>query len=241
MKHIFDLKVLQYRFSTLCFNECDEVINNIDKMKHIFDLQVLQYEMNKVYLEINNLNDNIDSIKMSTNKWIEHVKDFAKKNSVSYGCAISMPECKASYKTGETQAKPVKKIVRKKREEETNDVKYFIKNGYNGLYEIMEYKGKEKQNIVVKKYTAINSTYDSATGGTILKFDKNTTLNETLELNKSILNDDDVVLFKSFDFDKSIKVYFTDRANYKGIKSEYVDDVPIPAPVKKDKPVSAPV
>jgi hypothetical protein len=46
---------------------------------------------------------------------------------------------------------------------------------------------------------------------------------------------------KSFDFDKSIKVYFTDRANYKGIKSEYVDDVPIPAPVKKDKPVSAPV
>ena len=39
----------------------------------------------------------------------------------------------------------------------------------------------------------------------------------------------------------SIKVYFTDRANYKGIKSEYVDDVPIPAPVKKDKPVSAPV
>ena len=79
MKHIFDLKVLQYKFSTLCFNECDEVMNNIDKMKHIFDLQVLQYEMNKVYLEIKNLSHNIDSIKMSTNKWIEHVKDFAKK------------------------------------------------------------------------------------------------------------------------------------------------------------------
>ena len=143
MKHTFDLKVLQYRFSTLCFNECDEMINNIHKMKHIFDLKVLQYEMNKVHLEINNLNDNIDSIKMSTNKWIEHVKDFAKQNSVSDGCAISMPECKASYKTGETQAKPVKKIVRKKREEETNDVKYFIKNGYNGLYEIIGHIGKE--------------------------------------------------------------------------------------------------
>ena len=32
-----------------------------------------------------------------------------------------MPECKASYKKGETQDKPVKKIVRKKREEETSD------------------------------------------------------------------------------------------------------------------------
>ena len=51
---------------------------------------------------------------MSTNKWIEHVRDFAKRNSVSYGCAISMPECKTSYTKGETEAKQVKKIVRKK-------------------------------------------------------------------------------------------------------------------------------
>jgi hypothetical protein len=28
-------------------------------------------------------------------KWIQHVKDFAKRNNVSYGCALSMPECKA--------------------------------------------------------------------------------------------------------------------------------------------------
>ena len=112
MKHIFDLQVLQYRFNKLCFNECDEMINSIDKMKHIFDLQVLQYKFNKLCLEINNLSNNIDSINMS-NKWIEHVKDFAKQNSVSYGCAISMPECKASYKKGETEAKPVKTIQRK--------------------------------------------------------------------------------------------------------------------------------
>ena len=31
------------------------------------------------------------------NKWIEHVKSFAAKNNLSYGCAISKPECKSSY------------------------------------------------------------------------------------------------------------------------------------------------
>ena len=32
-----------------------------------------------------------------TNLWIEHVKKFSKENGLSYGCALSMPECKASY------------------------------------------------------------------------------------------------------------------------------------------------
>ena len=31
------------------------------------------------------------------NKWVEHVRQFAKENGLSYGCALSMPECKASY------------------------------------------------------------------------------------------------------------------------------------------------
>ena len=84
----------------------------------------------------------------------------------------------------------------------------FIKHVYNWLYEIIGHIGKDKQYIVVKKYTATNNSYDSATGGHIRKFDKNTISSENLELNKSILNDEDVVLFKSFDFDKSVKVYF---------------------------------
>ena len=29
--------------------------------------------------------------------WIQHIKNFAKKNNVSYGCALSMPECKKEY------------------------------------------------------------------------------------------------------------------------------------------------
>jgi hypothetical protein len=32
------------------------------------------------------------------NAWIEHIKQFSKDNNVSYGCALSMPECKDSYK-----------------------------------------------------------------------------------------------------------------------------------------------
>lgn len=31
------------------------------------------------------------------NKWIMHVKRFASENNLSYGCAITTPECKATY------------------------------------------------------------------------------------------------------------------------------------------------
>jgi hypothetical protein len=31
------------------------------------------------------------------NAWVEHVRRWAKANGVSYGCAVSKPECKASY------------------------------------------------------------------------------------------------------------------------------------------------
>ena len=32
------------------------------------------------------------------NRWVDHVKAFAKANNLAYGCAISNPQCKASYK-----------------------------------------------------------------------------------------------------------------------------------------------
>jgi len=31
------------------------------------------------------------------NAWIMHVKQFARENGLSYGCAISTPECRQSY------------------------------------------------------------------------------------------------------------------------------------------------
>jgi hypothetical protein len=41
-----------------------------------------------------------------SNPWVLHVKDYAKKNDLSYMCAMSQPACKASYK----KPTPVKKI-----------------------------------------------------------------------------------------------------------------------------------
>jgi hypothetical protein len=32
------------------------------------------------------------------NKWTDHVRAFASSKGVSYMCAMSMPECSASYK-----------------------------------------------------------------------------------------------------------------------------------------------
>ena len=32
------------------------------------------------------------------NPWIEHVKEYSRIHNLHYGCALSMPECKASYK-----------------------------------------------------------------------------------------------------------------------------------------------
>jgi hypothetical protein len=44
------------------------------------------------------------------NSWIEHVKKFAKKNGLSYACAISNPDCKNSYKP-KPKDKDKKKVV----------------------------------------------------------------------------------------------------------------------------------
>ena len=35
-----------------------------------------------------------------TNPWILHIKAFASKNNITYGCALSDPQCKSSYKKG---------------------------------------------------------------------------------------------------------------------------------------------
>ena len=37
------------------------------------------------------------------NQWIVHVKDFAQRNGLSYGCALSTPACKAEYRKAPKQ------------------------------------------------------------------------------------------------------------------------------------------
>ena len=43
------------------------------------------------------------------NKWIDHVRQFAKENGLSYACALSTAECKASYQSSKVQK--VQKVV----------------------------------------------------------------------------------------------------------------------------------
>ena len=45
-----------------------------------------------------------------TNKWIEHVKKYAKDNNLSYGCAFTCPNLKKDYI-------PVVKLSKKEKEE----------------------------------------------------------------------------------------------------------------------------
>ena len=54
-----------------------------------------------------------------TNKWIEHVKTFSKKNNISYACALSMPQCKESYKPVVKKNKPG--FTKEETEEFTNN------------------------------------------------------------------------------------------------------------------------
>ena len=35
---------------------------------------------------------------MSNNSWVNHVREFAKQNNLTYMCAASTPECSKSYK-----------------------------------------------------------------------------------------------------------------------------------------------
>ncbi len=47
------------------------------------------------------------------NPWVSHVKQYAAANNTSYGCALSMQECKAAYKS---KKEPTKTVTKKTKE-----------------------------------------------------------------------------------------------------------------------------
>ena len=67
-----------------------------------------------------------------SNPWITHVKEFAKRNNVSYGCAISMPECKNNYIQIDKQ--PVVTNKEDRKDKPSSGVKYFIDLNYPIIY-----------------------------------------------------------------------------------------------------------
>jgi hypothetical protein len=54
------------------------------------------------------------------NAWVNHVKQYAATNKISYGCALSMSECKSSYKS-----KKEPKKESKPKESEIKDTKVY--------------------------------------------------------------------------------------------------------------------
>jgi hypothetical protein len=58
----------------------------------------------------------VDKKPRKPSAWVAWVKEFAKNNNISYGCAVSDPDCKAGYKQSKIDAKnppKKKKLVRK--------------------------------------------------------------------------------------------------------------------------------
>lgn len=62
------------------------------------------------------------------NKWIEHVRAFAKKNNIAYGCAISNPDCKSSY----NKVKSPQKV--KSDNTEINNLEYELRDAEKEYY-----------------------------------------------------------------------------------------------------------
>ena len=56
------------------------------------------------------------------NRWVDHVKQFAADNNLSYGCALSKPECKETYraKYGVTKKLTKKQNIEKMGAEDMN-------------------------------------------------------------------------------------------------------------------------
>ena len=66
------------------------------------------------------------------NAWVMHVKQWAAKNNKAYGCAISDPECKSSYKKPEKEKKSLNKDLNSLE----NELKYFETHYYGLLNKI---------------------------------------------------------------------------------------------------------
>jgi hypothetical protein len=140
---------------------------------------------------------------MSNNPWIQHVKKYATENNVSYMCAVSLPECKAAYyNKSSTDSK----------------VKYIYQLGNKALYKIVK---ETYSDYTVEKYPAI--TFKSQDETYILKF-KDEPDDDKYVIKKSMFSDPQIrdysmLFLKSFNFDKSIKVYHSKDGK---IKMRYI-------------------
>ena len=104
------------------------------------------------------------------NPWIHHVRLFADKNGMTYGCALSNPHIKEGYKAGQYTAEKhvptvqMKRVgAKKKAKGEEAAVKKIIKKKYGGKFDFQEELKKVKDNmkptIIYKECNCHKGTY----------------------------------------------------------------------------------
>ena len=79
------------------------------------------------------------------NKWIEHVKKFAKENGLSYGCAMSKPNLKDDYKPS------VKMTSKEKKQKKVDDMNKTI---VSSLLKRIKNMTSEDRPLALMKYNA---------------------------------------------------------------------------------------
>jgi hypothetical protein len=82
-----------------------------------------------------------------TNKWILHIKKWAKNNNKSYACAVSDPECKNSYN------KPIQKEKQNINKQKVNKLEYDLKLEREIKNKQKELKLKKEKEVKPKKET----------------------------------------------------------------------------------------
>jgi len=97
------------------------------------------------------------------NKWVEHIRQYAKENKISYGCALSEPGCRASYKS----KKDLKEEAEPKDEPKKEPVKETTLSGaeliakYLKLLEVYVDRYSEPQfQIIAKKFKSKSAFKD---------------------------------------------------------------------------------
>ena len=86
------------------------------------------------------------------NAWVTHVKQYAAANKTTYGCALSMPECKAAYKKEPTK-------VPKTKESKKEDTKVYSRESAKKYYDQHIKTNPEKYNKFLDKCKKANKTY----------------------------------------------------------------------------------
>ena len=81
-----------------------------------------------------------------TNKWVEHIKAFAKAHNISYGCALSNPECLASYKA-------------KKNTKETHTTKNITKDRFEKNKEMTKMLRETSKKVRREARSIVNGVY----------------------------------------------------------------------------------